>query len=243
MRVLYIASDHERSRIEFMSRWLNEQEIDHIRVPGVTVDSLPDVSEYDSTKRVRRYGFEMTASEVGCFLAHRECWKLIERLDRSCLVLESDCCPVEVANVVTVLDGLQDEVTQFDIARLHGIFENNEKMTRKIADLPRGLSLVQTLGDPMGAGAYFLNPRAANRLLDASQSFFEPVDVFLAKTWAHKLRYRSVKPYPFRVADFPSTIGSRTRPRQSTLERLKIELSRFGDDLRRLAYLPLHYFR
>lgn len=243
MRVLYIASDYEDSRISFMNAWLKKHQIEYRRVPGVTVGCLEEVSEYNALKRIKRYGFEMTASEVGCFLAHRECWKLIENFGHGALILESDCYASENIDVSKVLDGLENVTTDFDLVRLHGIFENNEKSNRKISELPQGMSLVQSLGDPMGAGAYFLNPDAARRLLEASRTFFEPVDVFLAKTWSHRLRYRSVKPFPFRVADFPSTIGSRRRPRQSVWSRLKIESSRFADDLRRVAYLPVHYFR
>ena len=64
MRVLYIASDYEDSRISFMNAWLKKHQIEYRRVPGVTVGCLEEVSEYNALKRIKRYGFEMTASEV-----------------------------------------------------------------------------------------------------------------------------------------------------------------------------------
>ena len=157
--------------------------------------------------------------------------------------MESDSDYRGVLDINTMLAELESRKSSFDIVRLFGTFENNERFARIVNSLPSNYRLVQTLGDPMGAVAYVITPEAAARLLMMSDKIYAPVDVFMGATWLHRLRYRSLKPYPFELASFPSTIGSRKRPEQSVWRRLGIEACRFGDDLRRIAYLPFHYLR
>ena len=245
MEILYIAMDSEIDRISFMDEWLGQTNCKFSRVPGVNVvdNNLPF---YDRERRLALYGFDLMHSEIGCFLAHRECWKAIVEKDVCNLILESDATPVveESDWLQKLLSELNHHQQKFDIARLHGIFQKNELIDRLVCDLNKGLKLVQTLGDPKGAGAYVVSPPAAHRLLELTESIWCPVDVFLSQTWRHRLRFRTVKPYPFRVADFPSVIGEdRRRPRQSLLARLQIEKNRFTNDLRRLGYMPMHFFR
>lgn len=243
--IKYIATPSEIERIAFMERWLMEEKVEFMRVDGVLVDDPHLVESYDRPRRLSRYGFDMSASEIGCFLAHKACWEASVAENIAVLILESDVRPVQPGLLSLLLQNIGQQLDEDDrnLIRLHGIFPKNEKFSRSISRLSADYQIVQTLFDPMGAGAYVVTPYCSAKLLASSRIFFEPVDVFLSHTWRYRLPFRTIKPYPFEVADFPSVIGEdRKRPRQSLFKRLSIELNRAFDDWRRLVYLPRHFW-
>lgn len=243
-KTAYIALDSELQRIQFMESWLRASGIEEwSRVPGIIVDELDCERLYDSRKRISRFGYPLSRSEVGCFLAHRQCWQIAVDLNREVLVLESDvklCVPDKFAGLVSELQAVR---SSWDLVRFHGIFEKNEIMNRMIKQFENDFGLMQSLGDPMGGGAYVVSPHGAAKLLRASEPFYQPVDVFLASHWIHRARFRSVKPYPFTIERFASSIGDRVRPKQTALQRLSIESHRFLDDIKRILYTPLNFLR
>ena len=244
LKVFYIALDIELEKIEKMERWLAETDLDYVRVPGKQFDPEINDNFYDQKKRLSRYGFELTVGELGCFLAHRDCWKRIVDSRSMGVILESDVEPLYVGRFTSLMQSLETYSDCFDLLRLHGVFERNEICVRSVVDSIEGYRIGQSLGDPMGTGGYVITPDAAEILLRCSVKVFQPVDVFLATAWAHRQRYRVLKPYPLRVVSGPSTIGEdRRRPKQPLLKRLRIELSRAVDDLRRIVYMPFHFFR
>ena len=240
--IFYIASESETARIRFMESWLNKTGCVYSRIDGVKVRRTSALHCYDRQKRLNRFGYDMTDSEVGCFLAHRKSWELVGNLGRPTLILESDCYLSREIDFPALLRELSALIRPMEMIRLHGIFERNELVRRRLHSLDQGFDLVQCLGDPMGAAAYLITPVVAKKLCMASERFFDPVDVFLSKTWFHKVNFRAVKPYPLSVEDFPSVIGERRRPRQSTKERLAIEFCRAVDDCKRISYLPWHFW-
>ena len=242
--VLYIALNRESDRIIFMNDWLSSSGVKFERISGIEVEDGGAEERYDRASRLQKFGYDLTAAEVGCFLAHRKCWSHCETTGRLTMILESDIYPTADENLSALIASINSARNDFDLLRLHGIFEQNELLVRRIAPLEKipNLDIYQTLGDPMGAGAYVLTPTAAGRLLEKSNRFHEPLDVFLASTWKHRLRFRVIKPYPFKLKEFESVIGERRRPKQSVIHRLKIELARAIDDLKRIAYLPWHFW-
>jgi len=226
-----------------MESWLADSGLVWERLPGVLVDRLEAVAEYDGLSRLRKFGYDLRAGEVGCFLAHRASWELASQSNEAVVILESDVAPVSSVSLRNSLADISRIDTDWDIVRLHGIFSKNEMLARKVRQLGTGGIITQTLGNPMGAGAYMVTPEAAKRLLTCSERFHVPVDVFLSQTWLHRLRFRTVYPYLFKVEKFKSEIGKRRRPKQSTWARLRIEYSRAADDIKRLAYLPWHFFK
>ena len=153
-----------------------------------------------------------------------------------------------------LLDVLQSQDLS-DIVRLSGIFEDKEIISRKVFTGANHTTIYQTLGDPVGAGAYFLFPHGAAVLDSLSSKFYDPLDIYLSSVWIHKLRFRSVKPFPFEIRSiqnqdkemngkiFESSIGDRIKPKQNKIERLKIELYRFKNDIKKIVYLPFNFFK
>ena len=224
-----------------MEAWLEQTSLSVKRRDGVVIGEVEHLRYYDRDKRLRKFGYDLSCAEIGCFQAHRDIWKECARTERLTVILESDTQPQCLVEFVDVISELPKHEKKFDILRLFGTFPQNEMISRPVACLLRH-RIVQPLGDPMGAVGYALTPNAAKRLLRASEVFHEPVDVFLGNTWRHRLRYRALKPYVLELCEFESSIGARSRPAQSVIERLRIEVCRASDDLKRIAYMPWHFF-
>ena len=148
--VFYIASESERDRVQFMESWLSNTDCIYSRVDGVTIESSYNITSYDRERRLGRFGFDMTDSEIGCFLAHRKIWRLIGESGRPALILESDCYLNREISLSALLRELLAHLAPMEMVRLHGIFERNEVVRRKIRALDQGFDFVQCLGDPMG---------------------------------------------------------------------------------------------
>jgi len=250
--VYYIARDIEEDRINFMESWLKKSNLNYKRIAGIDVSDNKKIPLYNSKKRLSRYGYNLTNGEIGCFLAHRECWKKAANNNFLTIILENDVSPVNLNKFKKFLLELNKSNLDFDILRLSGIFEKKEKYRRKIKQLSEGFSLVQTYGDPVGAGAYAIKNKSANKLLKKSQSFYQPLDIFLAAVWEHKLIFRTIKPYPFQIHNhgcsddlefIPTSMNPRIKPKQNKIKRLLIEFNRFFDDLKKITYKPYNFFR
>lgn len=243
MNIYYIALPSEHDRRANIEGWLSNTPFKFNWVPAKTGADDIDCA-YSERDRLRRFGFPMSEPEIGCFLSHRECWRRVVESNEISLILESDAVPADLSNLVESLTIIEtpELVSRYDLVRLAGVFPKNEKFPRTIAHVGHS-NLLQFLGDPMGSAAYVVTPVGARKLLQCSQRFFVPVDVYLGCTWLHRLRVRSLRPYPIETAYFDSVIGDRRRPRQTWVERLKIELARAWDDIRRVLYIPVDYFR
>lgn len=243
MNWYYIALSSEIDRIAKIELWLQELFGSHYWIPGKT-GADDRVGRYQNHRRIKRFGFPMVGAEIGCFLSHRECWERVAESGAPGVILESDAIPKSLNSLRETLSFLEapNVLKQYDLVRLSGVFPHNEKFPRTLGSFG-GHSLVQCIGDPMGSAAYLITPFAARSLLTFSEVFFVPVDVYLGMTWLHRLRVRSIHPYPMTTIESESVIGDRRRPKQTRLQRLKIELNRAADDIRRVLYLPFHYWR
>jgi glycosyl transferase family 25 len=68
---------------------------------------------------------------------------------------------------------------------------------------------VENKGDPVGAAAYIIKPRAAAQLIKRSSAIYEPVDHYLEHYSKHGVPIHAVKPYPISIVGKDSTITDR----------------------------------
>jgi len=196
--------------------------------------------EYDARKRQRFTGYPMSEGEVGCFLSHRAVWREVVARQRSCLVLEDDFVIAEGPDLAGLLALLSPHLADFGFIRLNGIFPVRFKPVRRLGE--SGLTIVKTYGDPAGTLAYVVTPRAAQRLLACSSSFFVPVDDFLGWGWRHKQEIFSLSPYPILdAAVLPGAIRDRAKPPLGTAAKLRREIYRAPIGVRKSLDAFLRY--
>ena len=195
-------------------------------------------AEYDAVRRLRFTGYPMSEGEIGCFLSHRAVWCEVVSRQRPCLVLEDDFTIAEGEDLAGLLTLIAPHLAAFGFIRLHGIFPVRSKPVRQV----NSHAIVKTRRDPAGTLAYLVAPAAAKRLLDASASFFVPVDDFLAWGWRHRQGIFSVHPYPIRdAAVLPGAIRDRAKPRLSRAAKLRREIYRAPIGIRKSLDAFLRY--
>lgn len=195
-------------------------------IDGATLAATPP--EYDRKQRMMRYGLDLTAGELGCFLSHRGVWRECATSGRQTLVLEDDFRIV--GDLQRALKEISSITEPWDFLRLCG-----DRVTRRIAVPIRSFGpscIAEELSDSMLTTAYLINPAGARNLIHASERFYVPVDNFMEMRYAHGLKSLAVLPYPIAHAAGPSTIGDR-----------RVEHKTFGLQMRRLWFRSLHDIR
>jgi len=186
-----------------------EQEMQKISMPwafldavdGSSLTSIP--SEYNPSKVKRLQGYSLTASEIGCYLSHKEAWKRCVSSSLPTLILEDDF--LFKSNFVETLEILLNKVSKWDFVRLQGLYEVPFTKIYEVS----GISLVKNHGDPCGTAAYILKPNVAKILIEHSVDIYEPVDHFLEHCHKHHAELLAIRPYPVDVTPLQTTIGDR----------------------------------
>jgi glycosyl transferase family 25 len=159
--------------------------------------------EYNSKKVKALQGFELTPSEVGCFLSHRAAWRWCIELNQNVLVLEDDFH--FLPHLQEVLSTLDAHPGDWDIVRLQALVDTGKTEYKNFGTF----RLIHTHGDPLGATAYIISPQSAKILLNRSSSIFEPLDHYLEHKARHGLEVLACHPYPVTITGAPTTIADR----------------------------------
>jgi glycosyl transferase family 25 len=160
--------------------------------------------EYHEAKVVRLLGFPLTASEIGCFLSHRQAWIKCVESNRPFLILEDDFLIQD--NLEQAISILLNQYQDWDIARLQALSESPDETLHSGSDF----KIVRNYGDPLGATAYIIKPAAAKRLIANSNEIYEPLDHFLEHQKVHLQNIVAFKPYPIQITGSQSTMHDRT---------------------------------
>jgi len=171
-------------------------------VDGSALRVLP--IEYKPHKVRWLLGHDLTSNEIGCYLSHKEAWKLCVKNNIPTLVFEDDF--ILAPNFQEILIELLRNHPKTDFVRLQGLYEVPFNIITEVA----GASLAKNVGDAVGATAYLLKPHIAKRLIEASVEIYEPVDHFLEHYQKHSLEFLAIRPYPVDITKAKSTIDDRS---------------------------------
>ncbi len=180
-------------------------------VPSTVLEAV-DGRALDGAQRARvflpdrhrpAYPFPPRPGEIGCFLSHRAAWQaIIDRGLDAALILEDD---VELRR------------PRFDPAfaraceavRAHGLVRLPLMERAGAVARARSVPMVsRPVVLPLGTQAQVVSAGAARRLLDASEPFDRPIDVFLQMRWVTGVPSCVVSPSG--VHDATSRVGGST---------------------------------
>lgn len=201
--------------------------IDGIRPTAAQIHS----SGYRELRRLVRYGYGMSAGEVGCFLAHQAAWKAVCAQKEKCLILEDDAV-VSGLNP-SLLECLQH--SPHGLIRLAGTFTKRHKFIGKT-------TYAKYWGDPAGTVAYVIGPQEAEKLLEKSSSFYMAVDDFMEARQLHGVHAYARLPYPVRHSGQDSHINDRNRPSLSVAVRMRRMLARIPGDFSKYFYRVAYWY-
>jgi glycosyl transferase family 25 len=189
----------ERVRHELDNFFLDWQFLD--AVDGFALKVLPQ--SYDQPKVKRLQGYELTPGEIGCYQSHMKAWEKCVEQDKTTLVLEDDF--VINGDLRKVFESLTQMQQKWSLVRLAALYD----VQYRVIDCCRGIELMENKGDPVGAAAYIIKPRAAAQLIKRSSAIYEPVDHYLEHYSKHGVPIHAVKPYPISIVGKDSTITDR----------------------------------
>lgn len=171
------------------------------------------------------YPFELSTSEVACFLSHRQIWAEIVRRDLTYgLVLEDD------VQIDPMVFGVAQVLAERHIERIGFIqFQNKSPGRPKVIDLEGDALLTQPQVTPLRSSAQLISGKAARLLLEMTEKFDRPVDTFTQSHWHTGLRPGVIYPSGIRtVSDQLGGSTVQTETGRLAVEILRREWSRFS---------------
>ncbi len=206
MQILVISLRESVERRQFVTEQFEKAALQHPwqfldAVRGSTLTEVP--KEYKVQKTRRLLGYELTPSELGCFLSHKKAWQMCVDSQEITVILEDDFLLLpEFSKMMDFLSQCND---RWGMVRLNGLYP----MQYSILLQGEGCALVKNHGDAVGSAAYVITPEFAKRLLDASTDIYEPLDHFLEHYKKHHTPFLAVHPYPIGISGAESTIQDR----------------------------------
>jgi len=167
------------------------------------------------------YPFQLSVSEIACFLSHRKAWQAIvdQNLDAG-LVIEDDVAlnddfPAAWAAAQAYIEPDRFIRLPFRPGREQGPEMFRTENARIIQPMPVGLGMV----------AQLVGREAAKRLLAATEQFDRPVDTTAQMTWVTGVSPLSV--HPGGVQEVSVRLGGSTiKQKRSIMDRLAREVLR-----------------
>ena len=168
------------------------------------------------------YPFSLRPAEVATFQSHRKCWQeILDRGLEAALIIEDD---VDIINreFTAAVKLAMKEIKMGDLIRL----------PMKPREKPRNRSLKRdniSIFEPtvigLGTQAQIVTYDAARRLLEKTEHFDRPIDVYLQLRWKHGVRILTL--WPNGVRERSSSLGgSLIGKERSNGDKLRRELLR-----------------
>jgi glycosyl transferase family 25 len=174
MKSYLINLDRSAGRLQRMSDRFAAVGLAFERVPAVDGRGLTPAEIADVYKPV--VGAEqMTCEEVGCFLSHRRCWELIvSRPDPYACIFEDDVLVSRHSPLFLGDDAgwipLDADIVKIETVRGKVWFD------RAVSPLANNFKLARLRSFHFGSAGYILSKGAAERLLEVTRVFSDPVD-------------------------------------------------------------------
>jgi glycosyl transferase family 25 len=172
MKSFVINLDRRPDRLARMSAIFDKLGLQFDRVSAV------DGTQLSRDDLIRLRGNDQArAGETACFLSHRECWRRIVEDDLPCAAIFEDDLHIadDAARLLSSSDWIPADA---DIIKVETM-NRPTKIDKSMAALVGGRKLHRLRDTHMGAGGYILTRKGAEKLLEKSKSFDNPVDHFL----------------------------------------------------------------
>lgn len=232
--------DRAPERLARISAQLQQLQLPYTRLAAVDARALTPAQKalLDEPGFHRKHGMTPVPGELGCYLSHVAVMRaFLASQAEFALVLEDDV--LLQASLPAVLQGLMDNPTRWDVAKLSAVHRGTPQPYLEVAP---GHQLAVMLSRCTGSSAYLMNRRAAEAYLREPGGLLPmqlPYDHVFDQGWRFGLKFRLVTPTPCgHDEDIASTItapagGSR---KFHWTRRLPTYAYRVGNELRRLLY-------
>ncbi len=210
--------DRAPERWEHMFKSFNEAGISTVRVPAVDGNQLElPLRNFDEKKFRRFHGRSINIFEVACYLSHLKAMEhFLESNDDFAMICEDDL--FLKPGCKKVLEAALASSSDWNILRLTGLREGKCYRLKQLS-LPYFLAL--HLGRLKGAGAYFIDRKAASIFVKKLVPMWLPWDHAFDREWNFGLRALAIAPFPISQTEeqFESAIQKTSQSKLSTFQR------------------------
>ena len=169
-----------------------------------------------------RYPFSLRLAEVACFQSHRKCWQeILDRGLEAALIIEDDVDIIDGEFTAAVKLAMK-EIKKGDLIRFP--MKPREKPRNRSVKRDN-ISIFEPTVIGLGTQAQIVTYDAARRLLEKTEHFDRPIDVYLQLRWKHGVRVLTL--WPNGVRERSSSLGgSLIGKERSNGDKLRRELLR-----------------
>jgi len=204
IKIIVITLKSAINRQESATKQLNDQPYEWCFLDAVDGRLIEgEIEEYPRKKVRRLLGFDLSPSELGCFMSHKKAWEIASRESSPVLILEDDFVLDE--NFEAAITFALEQSTYWSLLRLQAL----EKVSYTEVVKGERFKIVTNHGDPLGATAYLVKPNAAAELLRYSSEIYEPLDHFIEHKNKHSMQLHGLLPYPVFNSGVETTIADR----------------------------------
>ena len=144
----------------------------------------------------------MRPTEVATFQSHRKCWQeILDRDLEAALIIEDDV-DINDGNFTAAVKLAMEEIKMGDLIRFP--FKPREKPRNKSVKRDN-ISIFEPNLIGLGMQAQIVTYDAAKQLLEKTERFDRPVDVYIQLRWEHKVRVLTL--WPNGVLELSSNLG------------------------------------
>ena len=171
------------------------------------------------------YPFSLRSAEVACFQSHRKCWQeILDRGLEAALIIEDDVDIIDGEFTAAVKLAMK-EIKMGDLIRFP--MKPREKPRNKSVRSDN-ISIFEPTVVGLGTQAQIVTYDAARRLLEKTEHFDRPIDVYLQLRWKHGVRVLTL--WPNGVRERSSSLGGSLIGKETSN----------GDKLRRELLRPIY---
>ncbi len=213
--IFIINMQKDTTRRKAIDARLKKAGLEGIFIEGVNGCDMNDTeisAVYDSVKRKRYFGRDMTKGEVGCLLSHRKIFaKMVDEQIPVAVILEDDV--IFENDFKQALGAMINTSVKWDVVRFLGskkIYKRGCRKITKLGDTRYQFARLPTA--PGGAHGYALTLKAAQIMLKHMERNWLPIDTLQGRCWETGLETLVLYPAPlYPDPEEESTIGNDTR--------------------------------
>lgn len=224
--IIVISLARATQRREAVARQLGAQNLPFDFMDAVDKNTL-DAAERNRVvtgEYVLNTGRHATDGEIACFASHRKAWGRCVESGAAMVIMEDDF--TLSANFAEAIEVASRYINGCGFIR----FQSETRALKKQFASDGSHTVWRYTKAPHSLAGYMLSPHAAAALIEHSEQFVGPADVYTKMFWLHRQVMYGVSPYSVWDSEFSSAsdIGTRPKAHKDLLTRLRRPLRKLS---------------